>query len=221
MSEVVEDVAKVAVGAAGGGSFLPWAILGVVLAIGAAGAGGYYEGDTTRGKLDAAQYAKAQLAADNAWQAKLTAANKVGDKLATDLEAEKANVKTVTLTVVQQVPKVTTVYKEKAGAPSISIPDSIYTWGFVRLYDDALDPTVKHDVSAAAGVPASSAAEADLVRSTVSTADVLDNHAENAGQYADCRNQLNALIDWHTNNPTEAAGPVVASGTVETQKSPQ
>ncbi|HEX7906743.1 MAG TPA: hypothetical protein VF534_01440 [Paraburkholderia sp.] len=209
--DAVEDVAKVAGGSAGG-SFLPWVILAVVLAIGGAGAFGYYKGDSTRGKLDAATYAAAQKKADDAWQKKLDAAHQVGDKLASDLEVAKANVKTVTLTVVQEVPKVTTIYKEKAGAPSIAIPDAIYTWGFVRLYNDALDPTVKHDVSAAAGVPAGAAAEADLVRSSIGTADILDNHAENAGQYADCRNQLNALIDWHEQNPTEAA---------QTQKSPQ
>jgi hypothetical protein len=194
--DAVEDVAKVAGGSAGG-SFLPWVILAVVLCIGGAGAFGYYKGDSTRGNLDAATYASAQKKADDAWQVKLDAANKVGDKLASDLEVAKANVNTVTVTVVKEVPKVTTIYKEKAGAPSIAIPDAIYTWGFVRLYNDALDPTVKHDVSAAAGVPASEAGEADLVRSSIGTADILDNHAENAGQYADCRNQLNALIDWH------------------------
>lgn len=196
--DAVEDVAKVAGGSAGG-SFLPWVILAVVLAIGGAGAFGYYKGDSTRGKLDAAQYAAAQKKADDAWKAKIDAANKVGDKLAEDLEAEKANVKTVTLTVVKEIPKVTTVYKETANAPSIAVPHGIYTWGFVRLLDDALDPTVKHDVSAAAGVPAGSAAEADLVRASIDTPDVLSNAVENAGQYADCRNQLNALIDWHAN----------------------
>jgi hypothetical protein len=206
MSDVVADVAKVA----GGGSFLPWALLGVVLAIGAAGAFGYYEGDSTRGARDAATYAAAQKKADDAWQGKIDVANSRGNKLAADLELEKANVKTVTVTVVKEIPKVTTVYKETAGAPSIAIPDAIYTWGFVRLWDDALDPTVKHDVSGAAGVPAGSAAEADLVRSTVSTQDVLGNSVQNSGQYADCRNQLNALIDWHVQNPTEQA-----------QKSPQ
>ncbi|MEX3764444.1 hypothetical protein [Paraburkholderia phenoliruptrix] len=204
MSEVigaVEDVAKVAGGSAGG-SFIPWALLAVVVAIGAAGAFGFYKGDAMRAAQDSAKYAAAQKKADDAWQAKVDAQRARGDKIAADLETEKANVKTVTLTVVKEVPKVTTVYKEKAGAPSIAL-NNIFTWGFVRLYDDALDPSVKHDVSAAAGVPAGSAAEADLVRSGVSTADVLTNHAENAGQYADCRNSLNALIDWHEQNPTE------------------
>ena len=205
MSEVVsavEDVAKVAGGSAGG-SFLPWALLAVVVAIGAAGAFGFYKGDAMRAAQDSAKYAAAQKRADDAWQAKVDTQRARGDKIAADLETEKANVKTVTVTVVKEVPKVTTVYKEKAGAPSIPIPAAVYTWGFVRLWDDALDPSVKHDVSAAAGVPASAAADADLVKSSVSTADVLGNEAQNAGQYADCRNQLNALIDWHEQNPTE------------------
>lgn len=217
MSEVVsavEDVAKVAGGSAGG-SFLPWALLAAVIAIGAAGSFGFYKGDRMRAAEDSAQYAAAQRKADAVWQGKVDAANARGDKIAADLEVEKANVKTVTLTVVKEIPKVTTVYKEKAGAPSIAIPDAVFTWGFVRLWNDALDPSVKHDVSKSAGVTADTAGDADLVRSPVATADVLANEAQNAGQYADCRNQLNALIDWHAQNPTET------SGAVEAKKSPQ
>jgi hypothetical protein len=195
-------------------SFFPYGLLAALIAaIGLAG-GGYYEGWSLRGDRDSAQYLLAQKKADDAWQGKVDAANARGDKLASALEGEKANVKTVTLTVVKEIPKVTTVYKERPDGPSIPLAN-VFTWGFVRLWDDASDPTVKHDVSAAAGVPASAAAEADLVRSSVSTADVLGNHAENAGQYADCRNQLNALIDWHDQNPTET------SGAVQAQKSPQ
>jgi hypothetical protein len=163
----------------------------------------YHDGSVTRGKSDAATYAAAQKKADDAWQAKLNAAQGKGAQLAAELAKEQANVKTVTVTLVKEIPKVTTIYKEKPGAPTQALPSAIYTWGFVRVWDDASDPTVKHDVSKSAGVAPGAAAEADLVRSSVDTAGVLANHIGNAGQYADCRSQLNALIDWHVQNPTE------------------
>ena len=221
MSEVVADVAKVAVGAAGGGSFLPWAILGVVLAIGAAGAGGYYKGDTTRGKLDAAEYAKAQLAADTAWQGKIDAADARGNVLALNLETEKRRDKTVIVTQIQRVPVVTKSYAEKFGETLKAIPPAVFTVGFVGVWNNALDPSVEHALPVPAGVTPGSASDPNTTRASIDTPDVLANEVVNGGNYADCRSQLNALIDWHTNNPTEAAGPVVASGAVATQKSPQ
>jgi hypothetical protein len=205
---VAEDAAKGAVSAVGGGSFLPWIIIAALVALIGSAGGGFYKGWTMRGTQDDAKFALAQQKAEHEWQGRIDAANARGDQIAADLEKEKANVKTVTVTVVKYIPKVTTVYKDKPNAPAIPIPHGVYTWGFVRLLNDALDPTVKHDVSQAAGVPAGEAASADIVRAPIDTPDVLGNAVENAGKYADCRAQLNALIDWHEKNPTEYSGAV-------------
>lgn len=215
VGDVVEDAAKVAAGSAGGVSFLPWAILAVVLAIGAAGAFGYYKGNSTRGQLDAANYAAAQKKADDAWQGKIDAANARGDKLASALELEKNNIKTVTVTQIQRVPVVTKSYAEKFGETLKAIPPAVYTAGFVGVWNNALDPSVEHELPIPAGVAPGAAGDPNVARAAIDTPDVLDNAVVNGGKYADCRAQLNKLIDWHEQNPTEA------SGAVQTQKSPQ
>ena len=217
MSEVVdavEDVAKVAGGSAGG-SFLPWALLAVALAIGAAGAFGYYKGDSTRGKLDAATYATAQKNADDAWQAKLDAATDVGNKLSATLATQKQQIQTVTVTQIQRVPVVTKSYAEQFGETLKAIPPAVYTAGFVGVWNNALDPSVEHALPVPAGVAAGSAGDPNVARASIDTPDVLANEVVNGGKYADCRASLNKLIDWHEQNPTEAPG------TVQTQKSPQ
>jgi hypothetical protein len=173
--------------------------LGIITAIvGGIFLGGYHKGYDVREASDA----KLQQQADTAWQTKLDAANANGAELAAKLATASANVRTVTQTVIKEVPKVTTVYKEKPGAPVQAIPVAVITWGFVRLWNDASDPTVKHAVPASVAGSSETAADADLVKSGVTVGDILDNHAANAGQYADCRNQLNALIDFEEKNPT-------------------
>lgn len=212
--DAVEDVAKVAGGSAGG-SFLPWVILAVVLAIGGAGAFGYYKGDSTRGKLDAATYAAAQKKADDAWQKKLDAATDVGNKLAATLAVVKEKIQTVTVTQIQRVPVVTKSYEEQFGETLKAIPAAVYTAGFVGVWNNALDPSVEHALPVPAGVAAGSAGDPNVARAAIDTPDVLSNEVVNGGKYADCRAQLNKLIDWHEQDPTET------SGAVQAQKSPQ
>lgn len=57
----------------------------------------------------------------------------------------------------------------------------------VSLWDSAL--------AGEANVPAASAGAAQTAPATDTA--VLNNFIDNAAQYADCRRQLNALIDWH------------------------
>lgn len=199
---MIEELEKQAVGAVVGGasgfSFIPWVALVFLLAVGGVGIFGYHKGAQLQALTDQAKYQKAQQEAETKWQAMLDAANAKGNQLAADLEKEKANIKTVTVTVVKEVPKVTTVYKDSLNAPTQTIPDPIVTWGFVRLWNDALEPSVQHDVSHAAGLPASAADIADLIRSPAKLDDILTNQAVNASQYAECREQLNRLIDFET-----------------------
>lgn len=166
----------------------PYAIIGALaLALGLAG-GGYYQGWEKRGDHEAAITLKAKLATDKLLAAEAARA----DRLAGELAAEQRNIKTVTIEVVKEIPTVTTVYIEKAGDAPIPIPRSVITFGAVRLYNRALRP----DLPAGAGEFAYPPGATDLARARVDTPDILAVHALNAGKYADCRSQLNKLIDF-------------------------
>lgn len=171
--------------------FLPWLILAGVLLVAALVGGAFYKGWDMRGDREAAK----QLEAKKKLQDEIDRQRARSEQLASDLEDEKRNIKTVTVEVIKEVPKVTTVYVEKPGEAPKPIPDAVYTWGFVGLYDRALRP----DLPATAGEFAHSSSGSSIARAPVGSADILGNHVVNASQYAECRAQLNALIDdWES-----------------------
>lgn len=167
---------------------LPWMILGAVVLLAALTGGAFYQGWSMRGDREAAKELKVQ----QQMQAEIEAQRAIGDKLAADLEAEKRNIKTVTVEVVKQVPKVVTKYVEKKGEAPKDIPPAVYTNGFVGLWNDSLAARVPKPTGGADDPAGGS----DLVRAPFDSADILTNHAVNAGQYAECRAQLNKLIDF-------------------------
>lgn len=167
----------------------PYSIIaGLLVSIGLA-AGGYAAGWSQRGDHEAAIALKAKIAAD----VELEKERKRGDALATDLEIEKRNIKTVTVEVIKEIPKVTTVYVEVPGEAPKIIPPAIVTFGAVRLYNIALRPDLPKAASEFAYPPGAT----DITRAKVDTPDILAVHAINASKYAECRSQLNKLIDWH------------------------
>lgn len=155
---------------------------------------GFYAGWTKRGEREAV----AQSALKDEHIKQLQAEKERGDKLSADLEAEKRNIKTVTIDVIKEVPKVTKVYVEKNGDAPKPIPDTVFTAGFVRVWDSALLPT---GVSAAAGGLAGDAGESDFARAAIGQDDVLNNAVVNFSRYAECRAQLSKLIQWHRSRP--------------------
>jgi len=166
----------------------PWAIVGgLVLAISLAG-GGYYTGWEQRGDREAA---KALVVERDAARV-LAAETKRADGIAGQLALEKENIKTVTIEVIKQVPMVTTIYTEKVGDEPLPIPPAVYTVGFVRLWDAAYGPNI---LRAGTGLAPGAPRAPDILRAKISSADVLDNHIENAGKHAACYAQLNKLID--------------------------
>lgn len=167
----------------------PYVIISALCILIATGAGGFGFGWAVRGDHDDAIALKVKKEHDE----KVEAERKRGDGLAVELDEEKRNIKTVTVEVVKEIPKVTTVYKESPNAPIQPIPDPVYTYGFVRLWDSALST----GVLATTGDAADQARGADIVRAPFKQADILENHAVNASKYAECRAQLNKLIDWH------------------------
>jgi hypothetical protein len=172
----------------------PWALLGALMLAIAIAAGGYYEGWEMRGDHEAAVALKVKERADKA----LADERARGERLAADLEEEKRNVKTVTVEVVKEVPKVTTVYVEVPGEAPKAIPPAVITWGAVRLYNRALRPDLPGSAREFAYPPGGT----DVTRAPVDTPDILSVHAENGGKYAECRAQLNKLIDFELGRGT-------------------
>lgn len=173
----------------------PYALLGgLILAISLAG-GGYYQGWERRGDHEAAVQLKATLAAN-----KLLAEEKLrGDGLAAELELEKRNIKTVTIEVIKEIPKVTTVYVEVPGETPKAIPPAVITFGAVRLFNRSLRPDLPAGASEFAYPPGAT----NVTRAPVDTPDILAVHAENGAKYAECRTQLNKLIDYELGKPAQ------------------
>lgn len=177
----------------------PYAIIAALVASIALACGGYYAGWQQRGDHEAAITLKAKLVAD----ANLKKAQDRADVLAVDLEAEKRNIKTVTVEVIKEIPKYTNVYIERGQnvetAIPKTIPDAVYTYGSVRLFNRALRP----DLPTSASEFAYPTGVADITRAEVDTKDILAVHAENAGKWAECRSQLNKLIDFELGKPVQ------------------
>lgn len=193
---VGDAVEEVAVAAAR--PMLPWAILAAVVMVLSLMAGSFYQGWSMRGDREAAS----QLKAERAWSKKLADEKDRGDGLAKELDLEKQNIKTVTVEVIKEVPKVTTVYVEREGDAPKPIPSGVYTYGFVRLWDNALAsylPYASWQSAGAAGKP-------DTLRAPIDSPDILNNAVVNFGKYAACRAQLNALIDWHEGKRANSHG---------------
>ena len=174
-----------------------WSLLGVAVALSVALAG--WGAWSVRGNVEELKQLRAASAA-----AKLLKDERLrGDGLAAELEAERRNIKTVTVEVIRYVPSVTTVYVEKPGDAPKPIPDAVFTRGFVGLWNHALAAGVRTATSGPADPPGGADA---LVRARVNQSDVLTNHSINAGKYADCRAQLTALIDWHEGRSATGSG---------------
>jgi hypothetical protein len=166
----------------------PYIIIAILVAFIGTGAGGFGFGWKTRGDHDDAIALQVKTKADQ----ELDAERKRADGLSADLELEKRNIKTVTVEVVKEIPKVTTVYVEKPNETPRAIPPAVVTWGSVRLFNSSLRP----DLPNSAGEFAYPAGATDITRAQVDIPDILNVHAVNASKYAECRAQLNKLIDY-------------------------
>ncbi len=173
----------------------PWTIIGGLVAAIALAGGGYYEGWSKRGDHEAA----VALVAERAAAVVLAAETKRAEGLAGQLAVEKGTIHERIVEVVKEIPKFTTVYVEVPGEPAKPIPPAVIVWGAVGLYDRALRP----DLPAGASEFAHPAGATDVTRSPADTADILAVHTVNAGRYAECRAQLNKLIDFELGKPAQ------------------
>lgn len=176
----------------------PYAIIGaLLLAISLAG-GGYYQGWERRGDHEAAIALRVERAAAK----KLADETARADGLAAQLSVEKGIIHERIVEVIKEVPKFTTIYVESPGETPKAIPSAVIVWGAVRLYNNALRPELRPGASELA-YPAGAT---EITRAPVDTPDILNVHVENAGKYAECRAQLNKLIDFEKGRAVPASG---------------
>ncbi|WMD23085.1 hypothetical protein RAS12_12125 [Achromobacter seleniivolatilans] len=129
-----------------------------------------------------------------------------GDELSLALLASHAERAKLSDDLKKRVPHVSTVYIEKPGAAPVPLPDRPFTVGWVRDYNAALGLRMPEAPAATGSVartspelsssgPFGGADAADLTRSTVSQADVLTAHHDNAAICRKIEAQLNAILD--------------------------
>lgn len=148
----------------------PYLILGVVLALVATHSVAYYKG------YQRAEDAQAALIVEQ-WkkeQELQQAIEEMEEEIVKAYQAAEAKEKIVYRTIKEKV------YETTSGA--VCIGDST-----ARLWDDALF----------GNMPDASTGAVEETSRTYTDAEVTTNAIENFEQYKECRNQLNALIDWH------------------------
>lgn len=129
-----------------------------------------------------------------------------GNQLAASLGAKQAELRETTDRLNGEIARVTTNYRRALDAALEPLPPAVFTFGFVRLWNEA-----NHSAASTAGLPAAAIGSSgtapapsgtgpfDQLATGLSQSDVLSNHIRNAERAAQCRAQLNALIDWNTN----------------------
>lgn len=157
-------------------------LVGLALLVGAFVAGVKVESDHRDAQL---------VVVEQAYIATYKIAVARGNGLAAELEKKKTRIVTNTVTIIQEVPSVTTVYVPTPGAEAVALPPTVFTVGFNRLWNSALDGD-----SASTGGAVGSPGDADLAPSGLTQAEVLTNHTLNSARWTVCRAQLNALIDY-------------------------
>ena len=101
----------------------------------------------------------------------------------------------------ERIPHVTTTYRSALAAAPVPVPHCVFTAGWLRDYNTALGVSAPAAGTAAADAQAAAwptpGADAELLESGVTPADILA-HAQDYGRWAR-RNlaQLNALLDLH------------------------
>lgn len=177
---------------------------------------GYDEG-LARGRADGAEavavvekkhaqekqgLAEAAVEAARKAVAELLAEQARGQTLETELAETKASYRRTTDKLQGDIARVTTLYRRSLNAEPEALPVGVFTTGFVRVWNEALNPGAV--VPAARQPPggtadaSESARAADQLDSRVTQTDILKNHVRNSEGYASCRVQLKSLIEWYT-----------------------
>ncbi len=105
----------------------------------------------------------------------------------------------------RKVAHVTTTYRPAPDAPAVAIPEPVFTWGFVRVWNAATgacavpeaDAAGRDDASASACQAPGADPAGDLAPSGLSEADILHGVNDYATRCRGIEAQLGTLIDIH------------------------
>ena len=105
----------------------------------------------------------------------------------------------------RKVAHVTTTYRPAPDAPAVAIPEPVFTWGFVRVWNAATgacavpeaDAAGRDDAAASACQAPGADPAGDLAPSGLSEADILHGINDYASRCRGIEAQLGALIDLH------------------------
>ncbi|MFC7419362.1 hypothetical protein ACFQNF_05665 [Iodobacter arcticus] len=123
-----------------------------------------------------------------------------GEKLASELDQTRAQLNEARVQLSRSVSRVTTIYKASPNAAPQPLPAAVFTTGFVRVWNSALAMPATSDQQTTTNIAdaASACDSADcLLASSITQADILTNHIDNALRCQSIEAQLNQLINWH------------------------
>lgn len=148
-------------------------------------------------RLEVAEESRRQ--ADEFAQA-LHAQTKRGDDLVYQLATTKQELRRTTDKLNGEIQRVTTLYRRSLDAPPEPLPAAVFTTGFVRVWNEALNPAAMRagEPASGAAAPAGRAGAADDLDSRITPADLLTNQVRNSEKHATCRAQLTRLIEYYT-----------------------
>jgi hypothetical protein len=145
--------------------------------------------------LASAALAKAQAAAKS-----LQEQTKRGDDLASQLTTTKDEFRRNTDKLTGEINRVTTLYRRTLDALPEPLPTAVFTTGFVRVWNESLNPTAVRARQPSSGSAATSGVPgaADDLDSGITPAVLLNNQVRNSEKHASCRAQLTSLIEYYT-----------------------
>jgi hypothetical protein len=151
----------------------PWVILGIVIFTITTHVTAYYKGYQSRdnkAKVELAKQTEAKIKAMEAY-------NLISKELVKAYQQKQVETKIVYRTIKEKVKDETT-------------GRVCFDNGATRLWNNSLEGVL----------PDTSTRVAETSSTSYTDEVVLQNAIDNFEQYKDCRDQLNALIDWHENN---------------------
>ncbi|MBN3968530.1 DNA-packaging protein [Pseudomonas gregormendelii] len=125
---------------------------------------------------------------------------KRGDDLASQLTTTKQELRRNTDKLNGEIERVTTLYRRALDAPPEPLPVAVFTTGFVRVWNESLNPLAMHGSQPTSGATtfAGNTGAADDLDSGITPAVLLSNQVRNSEKHASCRAQLTSLIEYYT-----------------------
>ena len=190
---------------------------GIALAAGLGGlmAGHQYASAKGEARLASLQasYAARALDAERQAREQLEAEQRRAAGLATELHQTKTRLQHNRDELNRRIAHVTTNYRPAPDQEPRALPDAVFTWGFVGVWNDALgvaagrvpadDPAAGADGETGAGDAAGTGVRDPLALSGVSQADLLAHHADYALRCRNIEAQLSAVIDFYQGRPEQ------------------